>query len=247
MRPLLTVVIVACMLLTPRAGVRAQAQLDLESGMVFASYSDVRIPGDGGTLFSLIDDLTSETEAFFRGRISYTFGGKHTLSLLVAPLSIPAAGTFDTPIDFTGVTFPAGEPLTAKYRFDSYRLTYRYALKRTDRLEVGLGVTGKIRDAEIRVESVDQVAAKKNTGFVPLINFLVRWNFERRFSLLLEGDALAAPQGRAEDVLVALQFWPSESVGFKAGYRILEGGADSDEVYNFALLNYLVLGFLANF
>jgi hypothetical protein len=30
----------------------------------------------------------------------------------------------------------------------------------------------------------------------------------------------------------------------KAGYRLLEGGADNDEVYNFALINYAAFGFL---
>jgi len=34
----------------------------------------------------------------------------------------------------------------------------------------------------------------------------------------------------------------SEKIGIRAGYRILEGGADNDEVYNFALLNYAAAG-----
>ena len=31
------------------------------------------------------------------------------------------------------------------------------------------------------------------------------------------------------------------------GYRILEGGSDSDEVYTFALINYLSFGIKFNF
>ena len=50
------------------------------------------------------------------------------------------------------------------------------------------------------------------------------------------GDALAAPQGRAEDVLLAPYVDLSERVRFRIGYRLLEGGADNDEVYNFALV-----------
>jgi hypothetical protein len=64
---------------------------------------------------------------------------------------------------------------------------------------------------------------------------------------LLEGDALAAPQGRAEDVLLALQFHPRPNLAFKLGYRILEGGANVAEVYNFALLNYAALGAIVSF
>jgi hypothetical protein len=31
----------------------------------------------------------------------------------------------------------------------------------------------------------------------------------------------------------------------KAGYRLLEGGADNDEVYNFTLVNYATIGLIA--
>ena len=68
-------------------------------------------------------------------------------------------------------------------------------------------------------------------------------------SLLLEGDAAASPggQGRAEDILLALIFNPSRNVAIKVGYRILEGGADVEEVYNFALLHYIVGGMTVSF
>jgi hypothetical protein len=68
-----------------------------------------------------------------------------------------------------------------------------------------------------------------------------------KFGLLLEGDALAAPQGRAEDVRLAGTFKLSDHFGIRAGYRILEGGADNDEVYNFSLFNYASVGITYTF
>jgi hypothetical protein len=68
------------------------------------------------------------------------------------------------------------------------------------------------------------------------------WKPVEKFGILLEGDALAAPQGRAEDVLIAATYRISKSLGLKAGYRILEGGADNNVVYNFALFNYTSVG-----
>jgi len=237
----------AALLLMPCRETRAQTQLDLETGIIFASYNDAEIPRGTGTRFSLTDDLGSDHEPFFRGRISYRLAGRHTVSLLIAQLSLPASGQLGKPLMFAGASFPAGKPLKAEYRFDSYRLTYRYALRRNERFEAGIGVTAKIRDAEITIESADEVASKKNTGFVPLLNFMVRWRFEPRFWCIVEGDALGAPQGRAEDVLLAVQYWASEDLGFKLGYRVLEGGVNVEETYNFAWLNYVVLGLYANF
>jgi hypothetical protein len=109
-------------------------------------------------------------------------------------------------------------------------------------LRLGIGFTGKIRDAAISLEGGDQKSEKTNTGFVPLINFRAQWTISPRFGLLLDGDALAAPQGRAEDVILALTANATKSLQFKIGYRFLEGGADNDEVYNFTMINYLVLG-----
>lgn len=79
-------------------------------------------------------------------------------------------------------------------------------------------------------------------GFVLIVNFRFHWLTTDRLGLLLEGDALAAKQGRAEDVRLAAtwKFW--EIFTLRAGYRILEGGADNDDVYNFTFLNYGMVG-----
>jgi hypothetical protein len=110
------------------------------------------------------------------------------------------------------------------------------------KLEFGLGFTAKIRDARIALASASLESEKTNVGFVPIINFRMLWKPYEKFGILLEGDALAAPQGRAEDVLIAATYRISDRLGLKAGYRILEGGADNDEVYNFALFNFASLG-----
>jgi hypothetical protein len=214
----------------------------VEAGKVFIGYNDVRIPGDDGTLFSLADDVEPNEPAFWRARLSYRLGARHTLSALVAPLTIDAQGNLEQEVRFREAVFPAGTAVDATYRFDSYRLTYRYELARKDRFEMGIGLTTKIRDAVISLKSSTLDAEKPNTGFVPLINLRFLWLPDDRLGLLLEGDALAAPQGRAEDLLLALVYSASDQLAFRGGYRILEGGADNDEVYTFALFHYLSLG-----
>ena len=222
--------------------VKGQASFDLETGAVATGYNDVRIPGDQGTLFSLKDDLISKTEIFFRLRVNYTIKNRHTFSLLYAPLETVSKGNVPYDILFEGETFPANIDLTGTYKFNSYRLTYRYEIVLKPKFEFGLGFTAKIRDAEISLASADISSVKTNVGFVPIINFRVLWKPYEKFGILLEGDALAAPQGRAEDVLIAATYRLSDRFGLKAGYRILEGGADNDEVYNFALFNYASVG-----
>lgn len=221
---------------------KAQLSLDIESGAVIAGYNNVRIPGDEGTLFSLTDDLNAIPAVFYRLRAGYAIKSRHTVSVLYAPLTVKSDGTVTFPIDFEGITFPANTSLDASYTFNSYRITYRYDFVKKPGFEFGLGFTAKIRDAEIALKSDGLSAKKTNVGFVPIINFRLNWLINEKFGLLLEGDALAAPQGRAEDVLIAATYKLLDKVALRTGYRILEGGADNDEVYNFSLFNYALVG-----
>lgn len=238
---LIPVLFVLALLFT-NFSVKAQLNLDIESGAILAGYNDVRIPGDQGTLFSLTDDLSAKPTAFIRLRAGYTIKSRHTISVLYAPLTVKSDGSTPFPIDFEGVTFPANTPLDASYTFNSYRITYRYDFVKKPKFEFGLGFTAKIRDAEIALSSQGLTSSKTNVGFVPIINFRFNWKMNEKFGLLLEGDALAAPQGRAEDVLLAAIYTINRKIAVKAGYRLLEGGADNNEVYNFSLFNYFAAG-----
>lgn len=225
----------------------AQISVDLETGPVFAGYNNVRIPGDTGTLFSLNDGIKAETTIFYRLRASYKIKNRHTISLLYAPLKIKSEGRNTDDIVFEDALFPNNTTIDGTFKFNSYRLTYRYDIVNNPKLIFGLGLTAKIRDASIALASPSLSAKKTNVGFVPIINFRLWWKASEKFGLLLDGDALAAPQGRAEDILLAATYKLSEQIGVRAGYRILEGGADNDEVYNFSLFHYASFGITYTF
>ncbi|WP_277478314.1 hypothetical protein [Catalinimonas alkaloidigena] len=235
-----------CPLFLPLSS-KAQFRIDVESGAAFTGYNKIQVPGTSGTRFDLSEELDVDDRFFYRVKLLYTINGKHTIAALYAPLSITAQGVTNEQISFAGSSFAEGEALNTRYEFNSYRLTYRYLFPRKGDFQLGLGATAKIRDALIRIEDDEKSAAKTNVGFVPLINFQLEWFAKEKLSFLLQGDALVSTQGRAEDVLLAALFYPSRNVTLKAGYRVLEGGADSDEVYNFTLIHYALIGGIINF
>ena len=126
------------MLLGWASVIKAQVMIDVETGAVFTGYNDVRIPGDMGTFFSLKDDLIPKTELFYRIRLNCTIKSRHTLSLLYAPLETKSEGSVANDIFFEGVVFPANTELEGTYKFNSYRLTYRYNIMQKPRFEFGL-------------------------------------------------------------------------------------------------------------
>jgi hypothetical protein len=119
------------------------------------------------------------------------------------------------------------------YKFNSYRLSYQYRLLLNDRFKVGMGFTAKICDAKISVEDPVNFSEKTDLGFVLIIRFSGWWNFAGPMVLLLEGDALAAPRGRAEDTSLTLHGEISDALVIKADYHLLEGSSDVEAVYSF--------------
>ncbi|GAB3908664.1 hypothetical protein GCM10028803_44720 [Larkinella knui] len=240
--------ITAVLLLLIALPSQAQLRLDLESGLVLGTaYTEVRIPNQGGTLVDLSKQLRADPQVFYRARLGYTIANRHTISALYAPLTVRFQGRFNQDINFNNVLFPASQPTTAYYKFNSYRLTYRYDFVVRERWRVGAGFTAKIRDANTRFEGEGRQADFDNVGFVPLLNFYVAYRPGDRWRVLLEGDALGAKVGRAEDIFLGAAYQVSPKLGFKLGYRVVEGGADSDEVYTFTWINYASAGVLLTF
>ena len=250
MRTRVTVVLLSAALsLSLTASARAQDRwrVDFENGAAVSGYNDARIPGNTGTLFSFTDDLASDTAYFWRVRAEVRLAPKHVLSALVAPLTINSAGSFDQPVSFAGAIFAPGVPVKGLYVFNSYRVTYRWEPVRRENWMFGVGVTVKVRDAVTRLESNGMMAEKTNVGAVPLVNFKLERRLGPRATFQIEGDALAAPQGRAEDIFAGILVHAGKQWSIKAGYRFLEGGADNDEVYTFALVHYLAAGVVVRF
>jgi hypothetical protein len=216
--------------------------LDVETGIARNTYNRFRIPGTTGTDVSLARDFRVSPTGFQRWRLTYARNDHEQWSLLYAPLTFHASGTPSANTDFNGTTFAAGTPVNASYTFNSYRLTYRRTIHPERDFAYGWGLTAKIRDAAIQVSDGTRTTRNSNVGFVPLLNFYGRWKMGDHWSFLVEGDALAAPQGRAEDVLLALDYRISHSLNARLGYRVVEGGADNPRVFNFATIEYLSFG-----
>jgi hypothetical protein len=214
-------------------------ELELESGPVWQTRNDVQIPNaPSGTRFSLVTPLGNGPWPAGRVYVTWHISARHSLRALFAPLSVTGTGTVSGPIDFAGETFPGGSGLRGTYKFNSYRLTYRYRFLARDRLRLWIGFTGKIRDAKIELEQGTLTARDTDVGFVPLLHFASDWQPTAQTHVLLDFDGLAGGPGRAFDVALKLGYDLNRHWRLSGGYRTLEGGADVSSVYAFAWLHY---------
>ena len=216
----------------------AQTFVNLESGAFFTNINDIRY-GSNGTLFSLKNDFQTPVSPFLRLRIGFLTDEKNHFSMLYAPLKIVETGTLANDILFDGNNFKANMPIEAVYMFNSYRFTYNRRIISKDNFNFGLGLSAKIRDAGVSLKNSELFKENFNVGFAPLINLIANWDISQKMGVNFFGEGIAASKGRAIDISLSGRYTFSKSLQGNFGYRLLEGGANGTDRYNFIQLHFI--------
>ena len=123
--------------------------LETEFGSAWQSRNDVQIPNDNlGTRYALDDISGNGPWLSARINLVWNINEKHGMRVLLAPLSYTETNILISNVDFAGGQFQSGLAVEASYKFNSWRASYRYHMIDQDRLDLWLGGTLKIRDAE---------------------------------------------------------------------------------------------------
>jgi hypothetical protein len=215
--------------------------LTVELGAAWQARNDARIENEPPNTRFAIDEITG-SGPYAAGRIAFewSLAERHRLRLLVAPLRIDDSGISDDTIVFRETVFDPGR-VRAEYRFDSWRLGYRYVFHDSEQWTWSGGATLNIRDAEIRLSQDGTSRSRSDTGVVPLLALVGEWRFAPGWRALLDFEGLAAPQGRAIDATLQAGYDLTPSLHLSGGYRVLDGGADNDDLYTFARFDFAVL------
>jgi hypothetical protein len=227
--------------LNANVSANAQTFVNLESGALFTNRNDIR-NGSTGTLFSLKNDFQTPVSPFLRLRLGYLLNEKNHFSLLYAPLKIVETGTLEKDILFDGKTFKANLPIEVVYKFNSYRFTYNRRILNKDHFKLGIGLSAKIRDAGVTLQNSNQLSGNFSVGFVPLINLIANWNISQKMGVDFFGEGLAASKGRAIDLSLSGRYRFSKNLQGNLGYRLLEGGTNGTNRYNFIQLHFIFVG-----
>lgn len=215
--------------------------LEFETGAVWQSRNQIHIPDSPeGTRFDLMDLQGSGPNAHRRVELTWNLTHGHSLRFVYAPLSFSGNGIFGNPVRFAGGTFPAGIPVDSTYKFDSYRLTYRYLLHESDRWRWRLGATAFVRDARVELRRAGESASDSNVGVVPLLSANVEYLIAPGWTALVDFDGLIAPQGRAIDAAAKIRYDLTDMWFVTAGYRVFEGGVDNDDRFAFGWYNFAI-------
>lgn len=219
-----------------------RVSLEFETGAVWQSRNTIHIPDSPeGTRFDLAGLQGSGPLAQRRVELTWHLSPRHSLRFVYAPLSFSGTGAFTAPVRFAGGTFAPGTATDSDYKFDSYRLTYRYLFYESERWRWRIGATAFLRDAKVELRQPGMTASDSNVGFVPLLSANVEYLIAPGWTVFVDFDGLASPQGRAFDAAAKIRYDLTDAWYVTAGYRVFEGGVDNSERYAFGWYNFAVV------
>ncbi len=217
-------------------------QIEFETGAIWQGRNEIHIPDSAvGTRFSLADIQDGTPIVQRRVEATWYPGRRHALRFVYQPLGFSGAGSFASPVLFAGGTFAPGAPVESDYKFDSYRLTYRYLFYESSTWRLSAGATAFIRDAKVELRQAGSTATDSNVGFVPLLSVNVEYHFAPRWMAVVDVDGLVAPQGRAFDAAAKIRHDLTDHWSISAGYRTFEGGVDNGERFAFGWFHFAVV------
>lgn len=214
--------------------------VSVELGALSFARNDVRVPGDSGTKFDMLEITGKGAEPFARFNVDWQINSRHGVRLVMAPLEVSGTGDLLTATVFAGETFGVGE-VDGTYQFSTYQFTYHYTFEPRGDWRWRIGFTALVRDADIALSQGAVTANDDDVGFAPLLHVGAEYQLSDRWQFLLDFDGLAGGPGRAFDVALKANYDIDDNWRIGAGYRLLEGGVDSKAVYNFAWINHAVL------
>ena len=182
--------------------------------------------------------IQNKTSPYYRLSYYYQMDEKNSFRVLYAPLSIGGNGAMQNDATYQNNQFNGGQDASYQYTFNSYRLTYARTLFQDDKLTFKFGITGKIRNASVKLTQGDTQSYESSLGFVPLLYYHLTYRFSPKIFFTSEADFAYSKMGRATDISFALNYDINRNFDIGAGYRMLEGGAINNKVYTMALINY---------
>lgn len=228
---------------------QSEWQLRIMPQAAFGGRNTVQRPNnDEGTRVNLNNEFDRKNNATFSPRIELEYSyNKHHIIATAAFVNDKFEGSTNRDILYDGELFSAGNDIEAKYKFNTYRIGYRYRLVDQPQFAFEIGATLLFRDAYISMEDNTKEAKFSNFGVAPLLSYYLEWKATERFSLLTYGDAFAVKVGRAEDIFAGAKYQFTPKLSGIAGYRLLEGGSDGDKVYTMAAFHFASIGIGYNF
>jgi hypothetical protein len=238
------------LVLSTSASAQTPTTVELEALRFSVDANQLQRPNSGGRARVAVTDFTRASET--SGRITLILASElwkkeSEFRLAYAPFRANGSALATSDFRYDGVAFRAGEPTSATYQFDTYRVTYAIPVWSGLHWIVKAGGTLALRDAVTRFEQASNRATFTNRGLVPLLHLSAQYGLNTRWTLIADLDGALAPAGSLLDGSVRLAYVVTPQISAYVGARHVVGGARGSDFYNFLRTTALSAGLRASF
>jgi len=195
--------------------------LNYEQGFIGVLKHTIQFGQNGDKLDYVNEANQNNLYPFKRFTADININKRHILTLLYQPLDITTEAAIERDIELYSIPFDSGTPMTFRYSFSFYRLSYMYDLLPCPENELALGLSFQIRNAFISFSTKDgeQLLTNEDIGPVPIFKLRSRFGLTDKFWVGTEADGFYADgkyiTGSTNDFVGAIY-----DVSLRSGYQI---------------------------
>ncbi len=226
-----------------------RATLSYETGPAYIAQNDGEYGAEGSRYRA--DDVGQRDNLVVSRRTSIELArGRHRAILLYAPFEVVTEVTLSRDLQFRDTLFLAGTAVQHRYLFDGYRASYLYTLLEGGSLELEVGGSLQVRNANVAFRALDgaQRAAQADIGLVAAAKARLWYRpGAGTWWSALDADGFSTfglvpgVRGAIYDVQLCAGHPVAKGIDVVFGLRLLGGGAavESQDIYNWA--NFIVV------
>ena len=190
---------------------------------------------DGGTTFDLRDleghDYPLTTAVV---QLDMALNERHELGFSVWPMEAKDSGSFNSPVVYKGVTFPANTPIKSDWLLYDLRVRYRYDFFPSSPLIFAAGGGAMLQYHIIKLETADlsRKADEDDLTVVPFLHLKLGWRMTEKLSLYLNGDGGWIPNNWFVDGGAYMNYRFGKHWDFTMGYQYFTRDINPGDVQN---------------
>ncbi|MGM0568601.1 MAG: hypothetical protein ACQESB_05230 [Elusimicrobiota bacterium] len=210
--------------------------IEFEYGPLYIFQNDGRY-GSRGTKYSA-SDMGQQRNLYLSRRVSaeIALNRRNRLILLYAPFDVQTNVKLDRDINFRNTVFQEGSLVSHRYLFDGYRASYLNRIISGKQLDLDIGGSIQIRNAEVSFTDVESEKYESENDIGIVFAFKSRVVYkpsEKNMWFMLEGDGFStfgllgdSVRGAIYDLKIGAGTALSSCTDMIIGTRLLGGGAE---------------------
>lgn len=204
-----------------------------EFGGAWMNKNDIAAPKHSGDVLDFnVVGATADPTSSVRSGFEFFFDKHNELFIQFSPYELRAVGTLNVPTNFNGSSYNTTDETFMAYRWNEYRVRWRYKLIDNRDFVFKLGAGLSISDNQVELSTVSQTELVSTLSALPIGHIHAGMNIGDRSELYVEVDGGGAGDEYIIDTTLQYRYKFNKHWDIGGGYRYQSVRIDTSDMYN---------------